>query len=150
MHSQGPDMKTQQGMTLIEVMIVVAILGIISAFAIPSYRDYSTRGMLTEAYATLAMQRVKMEQYFQDNRTYDGACADGTVAPPMKDTEHFTFACSDLDADGFTLTATGVAGESTDGFTFTLNEANTRATTGVPSGWTASSTCWVMRKDGTC
>lgn len=150
MNTQGIHMKRMQGMTLIEVMIVVTILGIISAFAIPSYREYSTRGQLTEAYAALAMQRVKLEQYFQDNRTYDGACTDGTVAPPIPDTDHFTFACDDLTASTFTLTATGVTGSGTDGFIFSLNEANTRATTAAPTGWTTNASCWVMRKDGSC
>lgn len=150
MNKQGLPMNRMQGMTLIEVMIVLAILGIISAFALPSYREYATRGKLTEAYSTLAMQRVKMEQYFQDNRTYDGACTAGTVAPPMTDTEHFSFACDGLSDSDFTLVATGVTGEATDGFKFTLDVANARATTSVPTGWTANASCWVMRKDGTC
>lgn len=150
MKTEGTSMTRMQGMTLIEVMIVVAILGIISAFALPSYQEYSTRGKLTEAYSTLAMQRVKMEQYFQDNRTYAGACAAGTVAPPMTTTNHFSFSCTDLDASGFTLTATGISGAATAGFRFTLDEANVRATPSVPSGWTTNSNCWVMRKDGTC
>ena len=143
-------MNGMRGFTLIEAMIVVAIIGIIAAWAIPNYTDYVTRSRLTEATSTLAGQRVKMEQYFQDNRTYVGACAAGTVAPPMTNTTNFTFACSNLTATGFNLTATGAVGTNTSGFVFTVNEANARATPGVNTGWTANATCWVSRKDGSC
>ncbi len=150
MHNEGQPMKAMKGMTLIELMIVVAIIGIIAAWAIPNYSDYVTRSRLTEAHSTLASQRVKMEQYFQDNRTYVGACAAGTVAPPMTNTTNFTFSCSNLTATSFTLDATGATSTNTSGFVFTINEANARATTGAHSGWTANATCWIMRKDGTC
>jgi type IV pilus assembly protein PilE len=136
------------GFTLIELMIVVAIIGILSAIAIPAYSDYVTRGNLPEAHSTLAAQRVKMEQYFQDARTYVGACVAGTVAPPPAATHHFTFACSNLGANTYTITATGSG--SMAGFVFVVDETNLRSTTSVASGWTASATCWVMRKDGSC
>jgi type IV pilus assembly protein PilE len=89
-----------------------------------------------------------MEQFFQDARTYVGACAAGTVAPSPAATQHFSFACSNLGANTYTITATGSG--SMAGFVFVVDETNLRSTTSVASGWTASATCWVMRKDGSC
>jgi type IV pilus assembly protein PilE len=140
--------RAGKGFTLIELMIVVAIVGILAAIAIPAYSDYVKRGNLPEAQAALAAQRVKMEQYFQDTRTYVGACAAGTVAPLPAATSHFTFACSNLAADTYTITATGTG--SMAGFSFDIDQTNLHRTPSAPSGWTASNTCWIMRKDGSC
>ena len=143
-------MKRASGFTLIELLVVVAIIGIIAAIAVPQYGDYVTRSKLAEATATLSEHRVKMEQYFQDNRTYVGACAAGTVAPTPTG-RYFTYACSNLAATTFTVTATGIATQGTDGFVFTINQANARGTTSVATGWNgAGSTCWVANKAGGC
>jgi len=143
-------MKSQNGFTLIELMIVVAVIGILSAIALPSYNDYVLRGKLTEASTELASMRVKLEQYFQDNRTYSGACAAGTVAP-LPTGKYFTYACT-LAASTFQVTATGVAAQGTGSFIYTINQDNTKTTAGVPAGWTQSSpnTCWVTKKGGVC
>jgi type IV pilus assembly protein PilE len=143
-------MKSALGMTLIELMIVVAIAGILAAVGYPMYADYVIRGRLTEAFSTLGAQGVRMEQFFQDQRTYAGACATGTVAPPMTDTAYFTYTCPTLSATAYTLTATGAG--SMAGFTYTLNQANAQVTTSLPSSWTlpSPSTCWVRSKDGSC
>ena len=71
MRKQGPfsSVWKRGGFTLIEVMIVVAIVAILSAIAIPSYRNYVIRGKIPEATSNLSGQAVKMEQYFEDNKT---------------------------------------------------------------------------------
>lgn len=142
-------MKAQQGFTLVELMIVIAIIGILSAIALPAYNDYVLRGKLTEAFSELATARVKLEQYYQDNRTYVGACTAGTVAP-LPTGKYFTYTCPTLTASAFTVAATGIASQGTSSFTYTINQDSTRTTTSVPAGWNNTGTCWVRRKDGTC
>ncbi|MBL0122709.1 MAG: prepilin-type N-terminal cleavage/methylation domain-containing protein [Betaproteobacteria bacterium] len=69
--------QANAGFTLIEVLIVVAIIGILSAIAMPMYGDYVTRSKIQQATAGLGDARVKMEQFFLDNRTYAGGAAPG-------------------------------------------------------------------------
>lgn len=143
-------LRKTSGFTLIELMITVAIVAILASVALPAYNDYVTRGRLTEAISNLADMRVKLEQYFQDNRTYVGACAAGTVAP-LPTGQYFTFTCPTLTATTFTVQAAGIAGSSISGFTYTVDQSNTRTTTATPTGWgTAPVACWVVRKGGGC
>lgn len=146
-HTAAP--RGQHGFTLIELMIVVVIVAILAAIAIPSYQDYIRRGRITEAVSALSEARVKMEQFFQDNRTYVGTCVAGTVAPPLTNTANWTFACSGQSTTAYLITATGISGMA--GFVYTIDQANTRTTTALPTGWTGTgNTCWVIRKDGSC
>lgn len=136
----------QTGFTLIEIMIVVAIIGILAAIALPSYTEYMMRGRIPEATNALSSMSVKLEQYFQDRRTYVGACAAGTVAPLTPNTSNFTFTCPTLTATAFTVRAAGAGPMA--GFTFTINQNGVRATTAVPSGWSTNANCWVSSKGG--
>lgn len=141
--------RIQAGFTLIEVMIVVAIVGVLTAIAVPAYGDYVKRGRITDAVSGLSDMRVKMEQFFQDNRTYEGACVAGTVAPLPANTTQFTFSCSGLSASAYTVSATGTSTMA--GFTYTVDQSNLRNTTALPTDWTgANNNCWVIKKDGTC
>jgi len=140
------------GFSLIELMVTVAIIGILAAVAMPAYTDYVMRGKVTEAVAMLSDMRVKLEQYFQDNRTYVGACASGTVAPLPSSTavKYFSYTCPTLTATTYTVQAEGVAAQGMGGFTYTIDQSNAKATTSVPTGWVAATTCWTLRKDGSC
>ena len=144
--------RAAHGFTLIELMITVAIIGIIAAVAMPSYTSYITRGKITEAISNLSDMRVKLEQHFQDNRTYVGACAAGTVAPlpTAPAAKYFTYSCPTLTATTYTVQATGVAAQGMDGFTYTIDQNNAKVTVSVPAGWVAATTCWTLRKDGSC
>jgi type IV pilus assembly protein PilE len=142
-------MRQAKGFTLIELMIVVAVVAILGAIALPGYNNYVMRSKISEAVANLSDMRVKMEQYFLDHRTYVGACAAGTVAPTPTG-KYFTYACPTLTATTYTITATGIATQAMDGFTYQINHLNERQTISVPSGWTASLTCWTLKKDGSC
>lgn len=139
---------TQKGFTLLELMIVVAIIGILASIAVPGYRDYIKKGKAVEATSNLADLKIKAEQFFQDNRTYVGI----NCAPA--EAKNFAYACTASngtgtpDATGFRYTATGVAAQGMSGFSYTINEAN--AKTSQYDGGTSATGCWVTTKAGAC
>ena len=150
-------MKTQNGFSLIELMIVVVVMGILMAIALPYYGDYVIRGKIPDATSALSTKRVQMEQYFQDNRTYVAApaCnADTTTS------QYFDFSCSVAGtATNFTLQAAGKS--SMTGFTYRLDESGNKSTSivaPVPTRWLATSPtapattggCWVNNTGGLC
>ena len=145
-------MSKKSGFTLIELMIVVAIVSILAAVALPSYKNYLIRGRIPDATSALATKRVKMEQWYQDNRTYVGADG-GAGLPATLDTttsKYFDFSGTNLTASGYTLTATGKGPMA--GFSYTVDQANSKTTTitGVSGGWDTTATCWVIRSGGQC
>jgi type IV pilus assembly protein PilE len=132
----------QKGFTLIELMIVVLIIGVLAKIAMPSYVDYVKRGKAAEATSTLADLRVKMEQYYQDNRTYVG----GTCAP-ASGAKYFTYSCTAQTATAYTLQAAGNASENMGNFNFTVDESNAKTST---FDGTSGGTCWLTNKGATC
>ena len=133
-----PCIKPNRGFTLIEILLTVAIIGILASIAIPSYRDYVLRGQLQEAATSLSDGRVRMEQFFQDNLTYENGPCPGA-------TKYFTFACNPRNATTFTITATG-QGNAT-GFSYTINQDAVRTSA---TGWGNGATCWILSKGATC
>jgi type IV pilus assembly protein PilE len=142
------------GFTLIEVMITVAIVAIIAAVALPNYTDYVTRSKIVEAKTNLSDMRTRLEQYFLDNRSYPAACIASAGGPAgvgniylPASAKFFTVACA-LTATTYTVTATGTGGMA--GFVYTIDQANTHATTGTGPWSKTSAVCWVSRKNGDC
>ena len=70
--------KTQQGFTLIELMIVVAIIGILASIAIPAYQDYMTRSKWAKSVATISALKLAMGECINDNAGVLSAC--GTLS----------------------------------------------------------------------
>ncbi|MEN3363882.1 MAG: type pilus assembly protein PilE [Burkholderiales bacterium] len=135
------------GFTLIELMVVVAVIAILAGVGVPSYRDYVTRANIAEAPVELSMMAVRLEQFYQDNRRYgtNGVC--GVSAPENK---KFSYACAtSLDGHSFFLTASGIARQGTGGFTYRLNNLDNRSTT-APAGWESSDSCWITKKGAPC
>jgi type IV pilus assembly protein PilA len=65
-------MKKQQGFTLIELMIVVAIIGILAAIAIPAYQDYTIRAQVSEGLNLSGGAKAAVTEYFQDRGVLPG------------------------------------------------------------------------------
>src|SRR5690348_110242 len=126
-------MKQQAGFSLIELLIVVAVIAILSAISYPAYQDYVRRSQLQEAYTGMNDFRLRMEQYFQDNRAYNSGANCGVNLPTGR---YFTYTCA-LDTtagaaanQSYRLTATGSSTQAT-GFVYTIDEKNTRTTAGI-------------------
>lgn len=136
----------QKGFTLIELMIVVAIIGILVSIVVPSYTEYVMRGKAAEATSTLADLKSRMEQCFQDNKDYSHAsCAALCVTPPGS--EFFSYSCTPASTvTTYTLAAAAVAGKGVDGFSFTVDQDN--AKTSNFAGNTGN--CWLTKKVGAC
>lgn len=144
--------SSHQGFTLIELMVVVVIVGILAAIALPNYSDYIKRGKIIEATTGLSDARQRTEQIFLDTRSY-ATCqtaADAAQAQlPFESgglTKTFTLLCAP-GATGYLITATGQG--SMAGFIYTIDQAGVKASTG-PSPWAAGVGCWAVRKSGDC
>ena len=152
----------EAGFTLIELMIAVAIIGILVGVALPAYFQYVARGKLVSMTNTLAAARSAMEQFYQDNRTYQtvgtGAtaittpCADTTNWIRTYDSGTWALSCTVADSTHYTLTATATAG-AINGASYTVDQSNAMNTVHFPNSWgalPASTACWLMKKGDSC
>lgn len=120
-----------KGFTLIELMVTVAIIGILASIALPAYNNYIVRSKLSEVGAALSDARLRQEQYYADNRNY--GTASGACGAVPASGQYFAIACLvGVTNQTYTLTATskadvglGAAG----GYVYTINQAGTKATT---------------------
>jgi len=130
-------MKHERGFTLVEVMIVVAIIGIISAIAIPQYKQYVMRGNRSAAESFMMDVASREKQYLLDARAYIAGDNSGsasvlsglTMTIPKEVYTNYTIAVSaPVSAPpSFTITATPIAGrpQASDG-TLTLDDSGTK------------------------
>lgn len=143
----------QAGFTLIELMIAVAIIGILAAIALPSYSRYVVRSKLAEATSTLSDLRIKMEQYYQDNRNYGATAgaACGLAMPTSPAAKYFDYSCTTTGSSGtaqtFTLTATSKSGQgmgASGDYVYTIDYTNSKATTKYKAVTQSGKSCWLV------
>ena len=124
----------QAGFTLIELMIVIAIIGIISAIAYPSYNSYMTKSRRADAKVSLTKMADAQERWYLQNSTYttDVANVGGATSPDG----NYTMAITSADVNGYVMTATATANQANDTrcAVFTLSSTGAKTAT--------NTTCW--------
>ena len=140
-------MKKQRGVTLIELMIAVVVVGILTAIAVPAYTAHIVQGKIAGGTAALAESKVRMEQIFNSMRSYyaDGTATCPDFKPLFTDTAFVvTVACT---GTTFTVTATGGATKGMDGYIYSIDQSGDKQskTPAVPS----SVACWLKTRNQT-
>ena len=133
---------TGNGFTLIELMIVVAIVGILAAIALPSYLSYVQRGDRAAARAGLLEAQQFMERYYATNNTFVDAALPARLVDIPVGAAKYTISVGNLAAGTFTLTATPKTAVSKCG-NLTLTHTGVKGVS-VPSTPTAAeiAACW--------
>jgi len=131
------------GLTLIELMTVVMVVGILGVIALPSYRQYVLRAQRTEAKTALLRLQTNQERYYLANRTYAGDPGALGFVGDLTERGTYTLSIAGAGADGYTATATPRAGAAIDMTldtqctSFSLTAQGARSATG-----TDPASCW--------
>ncbi len=115
------------GFTLIEVMIVVAVIGLLSVIAYPSYTQYVIRANRSAAQQFMLSIASRQEQYVLDNRAYASTIAALGLTAPAETTTRYTFSVALVAGPppGYTITATSIGPQVSDG-NLTLDNLGTK------------------------
>jgi type IV pilus assembly protein PilE len=128
-----PPARRQRGVTLMELLTVVVVIGILSAISVPTYRSYVIRAQRTEAKNALMSTAAALERCFTRFNAYDdGDCEVAADLPRDLAEGNYRIEAEALEAGSFELHAVPLSGqaEDTECQTLTLDQRNTRGVTG--------------------
>ncbi|TXI95609.1 MAG: prepilin-type N-terminal cleavage/methylation domain-containing protein [Burkholderiaceae bacterium] len=131
--------KLQQGFTLIELMIVVAIIGILAAVALPAYKDYTVRAKVTEVVLAASAGKDAVAEHFN----YKGTLPTTTELSIASQTSQYV---SSVAWDGSVITATATGESKISGSTITL----TPTASGDVLNWTCSGSIAAAYRPASC
>lgn len=134
------------GVTLLELMVVVVVVGILAAIAVPSYRQYTMRTHRVEAKSALLQLAANQERFYLQNNTYTTDLAALGFSGGATENRVYTLAIAAANTTTFTATATPTPGGGTNGVnqaadvdcaSFTINAQGIRTAAPDPAG-----NCW--------
>ncbi|MBA1146518.1 type IV pilin protein [Ectothiorhodospiraceae bacterium WFHF3C12] len=143
----------EKGVTLLELMIVVAIIGILAGIAYPSYQTHVTETRRTDAMGALNGLAAAMERYYTENLSYEGAAAGGadtgapdifpTQAPLDGNRKFYDLTIQTLpSSDSYVLRATPINGQVGDGYLELTNAGARRWDRNNNGAIDAGEDCW--------
>ena len=134
-----PRSHNEAGFTLVELMITVAIIGILASVAVPSYRSYVLKSRRVEAMSELTKAQTIIERCYGANFTYSGACSPTT--PLTTPNGFYTITAASV-ATTYTFTATAAGSQAADTTCTTLSVDQANQKLAFDSGGTAQPSCW--------
>lgn len=141
--SQGSRIaQKMKGFSLIELLIVIVIIGILTAIAYPAYSRYVLKSHRTEAMMVLSQDQAILERCYAQNFAYNQGCPTLPVFPQTSPQGYYSIVLSNLGASSYTLTANAIGTQvnDTDCASMTVDQANVR--TALDSANAAQTTCW--------
>lgn len=131
----------QRGLTLIELMVALVMVAILTAVALPSYRQYVQKSRRADATTTLLTLAQAMERWYSERGTYAGATVgSGGLMRSSSPQGFYTLSITAQDANGFSISAAPAGAQTGDACgSYTLEEDGTRSLSGATL---TSAQCW--------